>query len=308
VDEVVARVITHMGALDEPLQPTAEEDLVGVVRISTAAVARWMAGAPAEAAREVGWEAWAIFGRLTVERTIPLDRFMKSCLRWRDVSIEVIEQEAARHDVDPVVADRARAMLRRSLDVTFVRIAEQFELGRRRTDEQLELHQAELMHHADHDYLTGLPNRRAFDTHLGAVLAGDRARRGAVLFLDLDGFKEVNDTIGHSSGDRLLVEVGARLRRGVRDPDVVFRFGGDEFAIVITSDVDPKTAEEIALRLRKTLWPPFTVDGKTVQIEASVGVAFFPEHGRSADLLVQYADSAMYAAKRAGLHLVANEQ
>ncbi|MGN6798482.1 MAG: putative bifunctional diguanylate cyclase/phosphodiesterase [Gaiellaceae bacterium] len=151
---------------------------------------------------------------------------------------------------------------------------------------------------ADHDDLTGLLNRRGFFACLGETIAG-RNSRVAVLLLDLDGFKEINDTLGHASGDELLRQIGARLRGALRELDEIARLGGDEFAVLVDA---PRTRSgdvcEIGRRVRGTLTAPFEVAGLSLQVRASVGVAVFPEHGETADELLRLADIAMYQAKQ----------
>jgi diguanylate cyclase (GGDEF)-like protein len=151
---------------------------------------------------------------------------------------------------------------------------------------------------ADHDELTGLLNRRGFFSCLGQTVAG-RDARVAVLLLDLDGFKEINDTLGHASGDDLLRQIGARLRGTLRQRDEIARLGGDEFAVLVDA---PRTESgdvgEIGRRVRDTLTAPFEVAGLSLQVRASVGVAVFPEHGTTADELLRLADIAMYQAKQ----------
>jgi diguanylate cyclase (GGDEF)-like protein len=151
---------------------------------------------------------------------------------------------------------------------------------------------------ADHDELTGLLNRRGFFAALGETIAG-RDARIAVLLLDLDGFKEINDTLGHASGDALLRQIGARLRGALRDRDEIARLGGDEFAVLVDAP-RTKTGDvgEIGRRIRDTLTMPFEVAGLSLQVRASVGVAVFPEHGTTADELLRLADIAMYQAKQ----------
>jgi len=151
---------------------------------------------------------------------------------------------------------------------------------------------------ADHDELTGLLNRRGFFSCLGQTVTG-REARVAVLLLDLDGFKEINDTLGHASGDDLLRQIGARLRGTLRQRDEIARLGGDEFAVLVDA---PRTESgdvgEIGRRVRDTLTAPFEVAGLSLQVRASVGVAVFPEHGTTADELLRLADIAMYQAKQ----------
>jgi diguanylate cyclase (GGDEF)-like protein len=155
----------------------------------------------------------------------------------------------------------------------------------------------ENQHQARHDSLTGLPNRSWFYTQTAALL---RTRRGsdssAVMIMDLDRFKEVNDTLGHHSGDLLLQAAATRIRRAVRDSDVVSRLGGDEFAVVLPG-ANREAATEVADRVRATLEERFTVSGATVDVEASIGIALYPEHAADVDTLLQRADLAMYKAK-----------
>jgi diguanylate cyclase (GGDEF)-like protein/PAS domain S-box-containing protein len=154
------------------------------------------------------------------------------------------------------------------------------------------------------DELTQLPNRRMFGEQLELALA--RARRGglavAILCLDLDRFKEVNDTLGHAYGDRMLVEVANRLRAGARDTDVVARVGGDEF-LVMLADLDVQEAPELAAtvieRIRGLLADPLPVDAVEIRVDASIGLALYPIDSREADGLLAAADAAMYAGKHA---------
>jgi diguanylate cyclase (GGDEF)-like protein len=150
------------------------------------------------------------------------------------------------------------------------------------------------------DELTGLGNRRAFYEQVENVtrtmLPGDV---GALLLLDLDRFKEVNDSLGHHAGDDLLCHVADRLSECMQGhSDVLARLGGDEFAVFITA-VDASQAEDLAQRVHDVLTPPFSVDGVTVRVDASVGIALFPEHGREVANLLRRADIAMYHAKSA---------
>ena len=159
-----------------------------------------------------------------------------------------------------------------------------------------------LRHQAMHDALTGLPNRTLFHDRVRQGL--EHARRGgqplAVLVMDLDSFKDVNDTLGHQCGDVLLRQVAGRLQEGVRACDTVARLGGDEFGFLLT-DVDGSGTAALVQRIQESLAEPFTVLDRRLQVEASVGVALHPEHGEDVDLLIQRAAVAMYAAKRSGI-------
>jgi len=165
---------------------------------------------------------------------------------------------------------------------------------------------ADLRRQARTDDLTGLPNRRALYADVPARLAAAGRRPRALLLLDLDRFKEVNDSLGHHVGDRLLVQVGTRLAEHVRDGDLLARLGGDEFAVLL-EDTDHDRAVAVAGELRAVLAEPFTLEGIALQTDASVGIALFPDHGDDLTVLLRRADMAMYRAKtaRVGQHVYA---
>jgi len=151
------------------------------------------------------------------------------------------------------------------------------------------------------DALTGTPNRLALAEHAQATMSPEQARNGkpALLLLDLDRFKEVNDSLGHHVGDRLLVEVARRLSRSVKSRDMVARLGGDEFAVLLP-DTDAELGRAVATRLRGKLRAPFVIEGATVEIDVSIGIAAPPHDGTDLTTLMRCADIAMYAAKEAG--------
>ena len=146
------------------------------------------------------------------------------------------------------------------------------------------------------DDLTGLGNRRHLLARLGEAVAGDE-EEVALLLIDLDGFKELNDTLGHSAGDEVLRQIGPRLKEALRDGDTLSRLGGDEFAVVLAPG-DEANASATGLRLRSSLERSFGVGGIRVHIDASIGIALYPEHSKDALGLLQRADVAMYEAKR----------
>jgi diguanylate cyclase (GGDEF)-like protein len=161
-------------------------------------------------------------------------------------------------------------------------------------------HQAEVNEHqALHDSLTDLPNRTLFHDRVRQALTSARRDHvpAAVMIMDLDRFKEVNDTLGHASGDELLKQVGLRLSESLRESDTVARLGGDEFGVLLPKVVDAEAAVAVARKLRTTLEEPFTIHGLTLQMEASVGIALYPDHGGDVQSLLQRADVAMYVAK-----------
>ncbi|GBD45162.1 putative signaling protein [bacterium HR40] len=157
-------------------------------------------------------------------------------------------------------------------------------------------------HLAEHDELTGLANRRLFLALLERTLAA--VRRGetqaALLLLDLDRFKTVNDTLGHAAGDRLLAMVAARLRSQVRHEDLVARLGGDEFALLEVGAADPETALGLATRLVEAIAQPYELEGRRIAIGASVGIALLGPNARGTEELLKQADVALYQAKQTG--------
>ena len=155
---------------------------------------------------------------------------------------------------------------------------------------------------AYHDALTGLPNRSLFYDRLRqAVAQANRYKRiVAVMLLDLDKFKEINDTLGHNIGDLLLQAIAKRLTSYLRKVDTVSRFGGDEFAFIITEIIHVQGAERVTSKILASFFQPFTIDGHEISIGASLGVSLYPDHGDNVDELVKKADSAMYHAKDQG--------
>jgi len=153
-----------------------------------------------------------------------------------------------------------------------------------------------------HDPLTQLPNRHFLMEQLSQVLSLARRRHGrvAVLFMNLDHFKTVNDSLGHHAGDQLLCNVAERLRQGVRDADVVARIGGDEFVVVLTDVQTPEDAAMVADKLLESMHGVFTVDQLPLTISPSIGISLYPDHGGSADMLLRCADAAMQHAKDSG--------
>ncbi|SNY73778.1 sensor domain-containing diguanylate cyclase [Paractinoplanes atraurantiacus] len=161
-------------------------------------------------------------------------------------------------------------------------------------------HVAQLSHQAFHDSLTGLPNRSYLIDRAERVVTDAASHGGqvALMVLDLNGFKQVNDTEGHQAGDVLLQQVAKRLLGAVRDDDVVSRLGGDEFAILLTRDPDDTVAAAVADRICDRLREPFTIEGQQVTVGGSVGYALFPEDATDYEALMKGADAAMYEAKR----------
>ena len=168
------------------------------------------------------------------------------------------------------------------------------------TAERVSLNRA-LHHQALFDALTDLPNRRQFHDRLQRMLdANVTSRTGfALLVIDLDGFKDINDTLGHAVGDGLLQEIARRLQTGLHPLDMVARVGGDEFVALLTARQE-QSAVQVARRLLEAVAVPMSLDGRPVHVSASIGVAVCSAEGSTADLLLRRADLAMYVAKRTG--------
>ncbi len=167
---------------------------------------------------------------------------------------------------------------------------------------RIKAHQAELDRVAHHDALTGLPNRRLMTDRLEQALRYAR-RHGealAVCYLDLDHFKPINDRCGHTTGDHVLIEVARRLEVGLRESDTISRIGGDEFVLLLPGIAGIGEVSQVLDRLLEALQKPLEVDGHTVSVSSSIGVALFPEDGEDADTLLRFADQAMYSAKASG--------
>lgn len=187
-----------------------------------------------------------------------------------------------------------------------------FGLNALRVQRERERQAAEIHDLAYTDALTGLPNRRHLVKYLDSMLAGDKRDppSGAMLFIDLDGFKLINDALGHETGDQVLRQIAQRLKGSVRDSDLVVRQGGDEFLVVLFNDPrHPKSDREddfvdsvhmLAARIIEHLGKPLTAGGHEHRLSASIGISLYPEHARDAGRLIELADTAMYEAKNAG--------
>ena len=156
--------------------------------------------------------------------------------------------------------------------------------------------------HANFDHLTQLPNRRLFRDRLAQeIKKADRANlRTALLFIDLDRFKEINDTLGHDAGDNVLIEAAHRIGKCVRESDTVARLGGDEFTVIMSRITDTSHIERVAQDIIRSLSKPYDVDGETAVTSASIGIALYPADGVTVEQLLKHADKAMYAAKSEG--------
>ena len=207
---------------------------------------------------------------------------------------EVIETVTRRQDGTPLPIELSATDV--ELGADNLRIVSLRDISERRAQTEA------LEHQALHDALTGLPNRTLFIDRLRQSVIGAERRhqRLGVLFMDLNGFKDINDTLGHDVGDAFLVAMAQRLTRVLRDVDTIARLGGDEFAILPDGAGDLDALAHVARLVSAELEEPFEVDGTMLDASASVGIAMYPDHGRDAAVLMRHADLAMYVAKQRG--------
>jgi diguanylate cyclase (GGDEF)-like protein len=299
-EEVLLETAARTEGPGHEVDAVVQESFEKISTSSTIAVSRWMCGEGMHVAIEAGKETWLIFGELAAQRAASLNEVTWRCFMWRNVMAEVLREIAAELEVSSETLWEALNILQVSLEFSQLRMCECYERERQLTDEELARREEELSFLATHDPLTGLPNRTLILDRVEQMLV--RAQRHhtpvAALFVDLDNFKDINDTLGHGAGDELLREVAARLDGSVRGADTLGRLGGDEF-VVISEDISLATGPEmIAQRLLEALSPPFTLGSETttkVTVTASVGIAV--GNGISAEDLLRDADIAMYRAK-----------
>jgi diguanylate cyclase (GGDEF)-like protein/PAS domain S-box-containing protein len=210
------------------------------------------------------------------------------------------------HDAAVVVADEHGRPLYAQGYMIDISERKRNEEALRSSQQRLQQQMEKVEYQALHDDLTGLPNRTLFqDRAEQAVLRVRRDRSGfAVMLIDLDRFKEVNDTLGHHSGDLLLREVAERLGGALRSGDTVARLGGDEFGVIAAGVSDSTAARAVADKLQDALARPIVVGGLAIEVEASVGIAIFPEHGEDVATLIRHADVSMYVSKDSHIPVV----
>jgi diguanylate cyclase (GGDEF)-like protein/PAS domain S-box-containing protein len=240
-----------------------------------------------------GYALGETVGRRTIEFLAPdeVPKTLDAIQRQVDTAYEstVVHKDGHRIPVEFIV----RSMVRNgeTTRMTIVRDLRDREAARSR-----------IHHLAHHDALTGLLNRQAFMEQLELRLASPRSTdaQGALLFVDLDHFKRVNDSLGHAAGDALLQTLAQRLLGLTRDSDIVARFGGDEFLVLLPGAQSLQHVEEVARKLLDALGAPMPVEGRMIAVTPSVGIALYPTHARTAVDLVRNADAAMYEAKKQG--------
>lgn len=217
-----------------------------------------------------------------------------------DVTERYLQETRVRTRLERLVLERATAAHQSNNELA--QLHAELEAISSGLEETVRQRTAHLAYQAQHDHLTGLPNRAPFEERLNhALLHAERYdRKLALIFLDLDGFKVVNDTFGHEAGDRLLKQVAHRLRGGVRRTDTIARFGGDEFVVLLPEIQEPEDAREVAEALLSTMTESFVVKRTPIVLTVSAGVSIYPRDARDAASLQRHADTAMYRAKDEG--------
>jgi diguanylate cyclase (GGDEF)-like protein/PAS domain S-box-containing protein len=235
------------------------------------------------------------------------DEIVAAVTTFVDVTERRAVEERFRHRLESLVHERTRELEARSAELDRVNaelraLSDKLEEMVRVRTAELEASRARLAHQAQHDHLTGLPNRILLEERLErSVAAATRhGRTLAVLFLDLDGFKAVNDAFGHNAGDEVLREVAQRLRTTLRNSDTAARLSGDEFVALVPDLRHEDDAHEVAKALLDAISLPYHLRGGTVTLTVSIGVSVFPDDAREAVTLQQHADTAMYRAKHGG--------
>jgi diguanylate cyclase (GGDEF)-like protein len=213
----------------------------------------------------------------------------------------VVASVTAGHTVEALLMGRRRIPVdpRHAEGLALLAAQASAALGNALRFEEGRAYEQRLAHQATHDALTGLPNRALLHDRARVALVRNRQRQtlAAVMYIDLDRFKEINDILGHTTGDRLLQQVATRLVDQIRPDDTCARVGGDEFVVLSVGHADERSIVDVAHRVRTALIEPFAVDGVDLDVEASVGLAWAPAHGDDVDVLLRRADVAMYAAK-----------
>lgn len=253
--------------------------------------------------RMLGVDSRAIVGR-TVESLAressrhALQAMADALLSGDSVRMEVTLQARDGHEVVVLASGVPRVDSRGRVTGAIIMLAD---ISERKADE------ARIAWLATHDSLTGLPNRSLLTDRLSGTLVSSRRyqRRFCLLFLDLDYFKEVNDRMGHLAGDALLVESSRRMLACLRASDTLARHGGDEFVALLPETGSIEAARSVAEKIRAALSEPFSIEGRTARISASIGIVLCPDHGEDFDTLLSRADEAMYAAKAQGRNTIA---
>jgi diguanylate cyclase (GGDEF)-like protein/PAS domain S-box-containing protein len=230
-------------------------------------------------------------GAISIYEDITAERAARASLEASRDAAEASKKsaEASRDALEHAVAER-------TVELQAANERLQAEIADRRQAE------TRAQHLADHDPLTGLPNRRLLEDRLTQALAASQrnSKQTAVMFVDLDRFKNINDSLGHSAGDKVLKEVAERLVRQLRVVDTICRIGGDEFVVVLPEIKRASDAANVAAKILEAVALPFQVDDRDLNFTSSIGISVFPDDGRDAESLIRNADAAMYHAKETG--------
>jgi diguanylate cyclase (GGDEF)-like protein len=241
-------------------------------------------------------------GRAAANQTVTLADLTELCLCWRDVHLGFIRKDGKRLGVPRSVISLAEVAMRVGTDRALVQMAKQFDRRRDELHAELAAERGRLAHEALHDSLTGLPNRALVLDQIDQMLA--RARRtnipAAALFLDVDDFKDINDTLGHTAGDQLLAGIGSRLATAVRKGDSVGRLGGDEFVVLVEGASLAVGAEVVAERILDVFATPFEISGGDAPLKVTASIGIATGDRVSPEELLRDADIALYRAKAAG--------
>jgi diguanylate cyclase (GGDEF)-like protein len=299
-DDVLSETIARTANSGEVVDAMVQKSFERICESSTSAVARWIAGEGIEVTNDAARETSKIFGELAAHRAASLGEVTRRSLWWRNVMADVLRDCAMQHDVSTEALAEALNMVQLSLEFSLIRVCESFESERQRVDAELARREEELAFLATHDPLTGLPNRTLILDRVEQMLARSIRSQApvAALFIDVDNFKTINDTLGHGVGDELLCAVAARLGGVVRHADALGRLGGDEFVVIAEELSLAAGPELVAERLLEALKHPFQLgENKETRltVTASIGIAAGPRV--SAEELLRDADIAMYRAK-----------
>ena len=264
---------------------------------ATLLIARWLVHGTRSTREEIAY--FAARGEKAASERQASVNITRAYHAWRDAVCDLLAEEAERLETPHETLAEARRMVRISCDVALVAVAEAFDRRLAVLTEELERDRRLLAHQAFHDALTELPNRVLLGDRLGqAVLMATRAGTSfAILSLDLDGFKAVNDTHGHLRGDEVLRQVARRLVDAARESDTVARVGGDEF-VVLLPGADARATRLVATRVLRSFRAPVRIGDLDLPLGTSIGAAVFPDDGTDPTALLAVADERMYSAKK----------
>ena len=287
----------HYGWVGRPPDKKYVERSQGINWLATIMTARWIAYRVPVSPEEMLYIADR--GDLAASLQQSTVNLTRAYLIWRDTIVEILREEAGRLSTPRDVLSDALSAVRVSFDASLVQVARAFDRRMAELTNELAAERESLLHLSLHDPLTGLPNRvLLYDRINQAVRVSKReGTTFALLAIDLDGFKAVNDGLGHAGGDVVLQQISARLVEAVRESDTVARWGGDEFTILLVGATH-ESACALAGTLQRTVREPVKVDGQTVAVGATIGVAAYPDAGSDLQALLSAADRAMYRGKR----------